>query len=44
MPDKVTGIRHRVSTDGGAGPHGMVPGPQLISVHDSIDRAGFAPG
>jgi hypothetical protein len=28
MNDKVTGIRHRVSTDGGAGPHAMVPGPR----------------
>ena len=44
MPGKVTGIRHRVSSDGGAGPHAMVPGPQLIRVHDSIDPAGFVQG
>ena len=44
MLDKVTGVKLRGSADNGAGPHWMVAGPQLICVHDSIDRAGLNPG
>jgi len=44
MLDKVTGAKLRGSADNDAGPHWMVDGPQLICVHDSIDRAGLNPG